>query len=119
MAHDSSLLTPGRLRWWGLAGGVLWAIADTLLAAALGFTFEVGGRDATWLVAAFFGSSFAVLGFLVGYAVDARLGQPCRSGAAARHRPDDALSVDEASRCLGCTALTRHRPVDIPQRPSP
>jgi two-component system sensor histidine kinase HydH len=60
------------MRWWGLAGGVLLAAVDTLTAVALGFTFEVNGRDATVLAGLFFGSSFALLGFLVGYVVEGR-----------------------------------------------
>lgn len=59
-------------RWWGLLGGVLLAASDTLTVRALGITFAVNGRDATLLVGLWFGASFALLGFLVGYVVEGR-----------------------------------------------
>jgi signal transduction histidine kinase len=59
-------------RWWGLLGGVLLAASDTLTVRSLGITFEINGRDATLLVGSFFGASFALLGFLVGYVVEGR-----------------------------------------------
>ena len=62
----------GRARWWGAAGGVIMAIVDTALAGALGFNFEINGHDATFLAAAYFSSSFATLGFLLGYVVEKR-----------------------------------------------
>jgi signal transduction histidine kinase len=62
----------GRLRWWGAAAGVVAAIADTLSLVWLGASLEMGGHDVTWLVAAWFGLSFALLGFLLGDAVEAR-----------------------------------------------
>ncbi|MCW5892747.1 MAG: hypothetical protein KIT14_19720 [bacterium] len=65
-------LAAGLDRWTGLVVGIVWAGVDTLLASALGFRFEIGGRDATALVALWFGVSFAALGFAVGYAVEAR-----------------------------------------------
>jgi signal transduction histidine kinase len=59
-------------RWWGLAGGLVLAVLDTLAAASLGIRFEVNGAEATWLTAAYFGSSFAALGFLIGWLVEVR-----------------------------------------------
>jgi signal transduction histidine kinase len=59
-------------RWWGLAGGLVLSVADTLCAARLGIRFEVHGAEATWLTAAYFGSSFAILGFLIGWLVEVR-----------------------------------------------
>ena len=52
-------------RLWGLAGGIGLAIADTLTSLALGFEFQINGRDATLLAGAFFGTSFAALGIVV------------------------------------------------------
>jgi len=94
MARDSSPFAPGRLRWWGLGGGIAWAACDTLLAAALGISFEIAGKDATWVVAVFFGSSFAVLGFLVGYAMDARR-RDAQAAALIREQAD-ALAATRA-----------------------
>ena len=52
-----------RVRWWGAAGGARRPAAR----------HEVqDGRDVTLLVAGFFGSSFTLLGYLVGWAVEAR-----------------------------------------------
>jgi len=59
-------------RWWGLAGGVVWAVLDTTLSIALGIRFQVNGEDATLLAGLFFGSSFALLCFLLGYVVEGR-----------------------------------------------
>jgi two-component system sensor histidine kinase HydH len=87
--------TPDRpLRWWGLAGGIAWAIVDTCLAVALGISFDIGGRDATWLVAVFFGFSFAILGFLAGYALDAR--RRDRRAVALIREQADALAATRA-----------------------
>jgi signal transduction histidine kinase len=59
-------------RWWGLGGGALLAIVDTATLPALGVRLEVNGGNATVLVGAFFGSSIALLGFLVGYVIEGR-----------------------------------------------
>jgi len=59
-------------RWWGAAGGLALAIVDTAIMVLLGVTFQMNGRDVTALVAVSFGSSLALLGFLVGYASEAR-----------------------------------------------
>ncbi|HEV7732098.1 MAG TPA: ATP-binding protein [Candidatus Binatia bacterium] len=59
-------------RWWGLVGGVLLAASDTALILALGITFQVNGGDATLFVGLFFGSSFALLGYMVGWVMEAR-----------------------------------------------
>jgi two-component system sensor histidine kinase HydH len=63
---------PGPLRWWGVAAGIVFAAADTLSLAWLGASFEMGGRDVTALVFAWFALSFAFLGFLVGYLAEVR-----------------------------------------------
>jgi len=59
-------------RWWGTVGGGLMAVIDAVLLQVLGITVEMNGHDVTGLVLAFFGSSYAMLGFLLGYAVEAR-----------------------------------------------
>lgn len=59
-------------RWWGLAGGLVLAASDTAMVRWLGFEVLVNGRDATLVLGAFFGSSFALLGFLVGWLLEAR-----------------------------------------------
>ena len=61
-----------RARWWGAAAGIVLAVADTLTIRALGVRFELNGHPAGPLVAAWFGSSFALLGFLAGYVVEGR-----------------------------------------------
>jgi len=62
----------GHERWWGVAAGLAVAAADTLMLAALGISFEMNGRNVTLLVAVFFGSSFALLGYLLGAMIEAR-----------------------------------------------
>ena len=59
-------------RWWGLAAGIALAAGDTLLAHWTGFRFQINGRDATFLTGCYFGSSFAALGFGLGWLVEAR-----------------------------------------------
>jgi signal transduction histidine kinase len=59
-------------RWWGLAGGVLMGALDTATLWLLGVQIEVNGGDATLPVGLFFGSSFALLGFLLGYVIEGR-----------------------------------------------
>jgi two-component system sensor histidine kinase HydH len=82
-------------RWWGLVGGILWAVMDTSTSVALGLRFQVNGHDATVLTGLFFGSSFALLGFLLGYVVEGRrrdlhtaavIGEQADAIAAARAR---------------------------------
>src|SRR5262249_56079578 len=59
-------------RWWGLVAGIVLAASDTAVVHVAGTTIEVNGRDATLLVGAFFGTSFALLGFLIGYVIEGR-----------------------------------------------
>jgi two-component system sensor histidine kinase HydH len=63
---------PGRLRWWGCVGGLAVAIGDAVLLSWLGTSFSLGGRDVFWLVAVWFGSSGALLGFLLGDSIEIR-----------------------------------------------
>ncbi len=59
-------------RWWGMAAGIVLGLIDTISIAALGVGFEMNGRDVTLWVGVYFGSSFAGLGFLLGYLFEAR-----------------------------------------------
>jgi signal transduction histidine kinase len=61
-----------RLRTWGLAGGVLGGIFDTGLLSMLGVTFEISGWDARPFIAAYFGVSFAVLGYIFGALIESQ-----------------------------------------------
>src|SRR3989442_2686117 len=61
-----------RARWWGASAGVVLAVLDTLTISALGVRFEMNGHQVSPLVGVWFGSSFALLGFLVGYVVEGR-----------------------------------------------
>src|SRR5438477_12416325 len=61
-----------RLKWIGAAIGIGFAFPDTLTLRWLGTTLMLGGRDVTLPVAAWFGMSFAFLGFLLGDAIAAR-----------------------------------------------
>src|SRR5438876_1135050 len=61
-----------RARGWGAAAGVVLAVADTLTIRALGVRFELNGHPAGALVTAWFGSSWTLLGFLIGYVVEGR-----------------------------------------------
>ncbi len=61
-------------RWdlWGGLAGLLLGAGDTALLLLSGVEMSIGGRDATVAVAATFGSSLALLGFLVGRLARAR-----------------------------------------------
>jgi two-component system sensor histidine kinase HydH len=61
-----------RYRIWGLFGGIALGAIDTLMSRALGIDYQVNGRDAWLLVAGFFGTSFALLGYLLGVVLEAR-----------------------------------------------
>src|SRR5438552_1552091 len=61
-----------RARWWGAAAGVVLGVVDTLTISALGVRFEMNGHQVSPLVGVWFGSSFALLGFLVGYVLEGR-----------------------------------------------
>ena len=64
--------TASSLKYYGAAAGIALALVDTTTLAAFGITFAMNGRDVTLLVGAFFGSSFALLGFLIGALIDSR-----------------------------------------------
>jgi hypothetical protein len=60
----------GSLQWWGALIGLLSAMGDTAMLRMLGVTFAINGHDVTLLNAAWFGVSFAILGFLLGGSID-------------------------------------------------
>jgi signal transduction histidine kinase len=62
----------GSLQWWGALIGLLSAMGDTAMLRMLGVTFAINGHDVTLLNAAWFGVSFAILGFLLGGSIDGR-----------------------------------------------
>jgi signal transduction histidine kinase len=81
-------------RWWGAAAGVALGLVDTATMAALGVAFQMNGRDVTLLVAGFFGSSLALLGFLVGLAVEGR--RRDRRSAETIHAQTEAIAATRA-----------------------
>ena len=83
-----------RLRWLGLAAGVLVAIFDTTMAVLLGLSFEVNGQDATLFAGVFFGSSFAIGGFLIGLAMEGQ--RRARESAAIIREQAEALQATRA-----------------------
>ena len=72
-ADDSDQYWQGlRLRWWGLFLGLVSGGVDIAGMSLLGVTFRVNDWDARPLVALYFGVSFAILGYLIGYLVESR-----------------------------------------------
>ena len=67
-----------RARWWGAAAGVVLAVVDTLTISALGVRFEMNGHHVSPLVGVWFGSSFALLGFLAAGEEHERHARPLR-----------------------------------------
>ncbi len=59
-------------RWVGTTLGILTATTDTLFMRWLGISFAMNGRDVSWVVVAVFGSSLALLGFLLGRVIEER-----------------------------------------------
>jgi signal transduction histidine kinase len=59
-------------RWVGAGVGIAIALFDTFTMRALGIAFAINGRDVSLLVAATFGSSLAVLGYLFGRGTELR-----------------------------------------------
>jgi len=59
-------------RWIGAGVGLLSAAFDTVAMRALGITFAMNGRDVSLVVVAVFGSSLALLGYLLGRVVEGR-----------------------------------------------
>src|SRR5215468_989763 len=77
MQHsDTNQLTDNdrsrRWCWWGAAAGLLTGLFDAALLATLGVSFQMNGHNVTVLIGVYFGISFAVLGFLLGWAAAAR-----------------------------------------------
>src|SRR5258708_25669200 len=70
-----------RWRWWGTVAGLGAGLFDAVLLAWLGGRFEMNGHDMMLLVGAYFGLSFAALGYLLG------------SVAAGRRRDQRAASI--------------------------
>ncbi|HYC53982.1 MAG TPA: ATP-binding protein [Candidatus Binatia bacterium] len=75
-ANLSASLSPSAWRGWRWLGaglGLLVGLGDAvLLAVAMGVDFRVNGADGTLLVGGYFGVSFAILGYLLGEAMEAR-----------------------------------------------
>ncbi len=61
-----------RWRWWAALAGLLAGFADAFFLQALGIRFAVNDHDATLLIGAYFGLSFAALGYLLGALAAAR-----------------------------------------------
>ena len=60
------------LRIWGALAGVVVSLGDAAILSWLGTTFTLNGRDAFWLVGVWFSGTGALLGFLLGDALDTR-----------------------------------------------
>lgn len=61
-----------RRKLWGTLIGALAGPVDTVILDRLGVSFAINGSDASWLIALYFGVSFAVLGYLIGALMDGR-----------------------------------------------
>ncbi len=59
-------------RWWGLAAGLVVGGIDVAIWILLGVSFAIDGVDVAVLVAAYFGISFGVLGYLLGDLLETR-----------------------------------------------
>ena len=62
----------GSARWIGTGIGIAVVASDTVLMRALGITFAINGSDVTLFVAAMYGSSIVLLGYLLGRVIEGR-----------------------------------------------
>jgi len=62
----------GSARWIGTGIGIAVVASDTVLMRALGITFAMNGSDVTLFVAAMYGSSVVLLGYLLGRVIEGR-----------------------------------------------
>lgn len=93
MERDTHTLFAARAwRWWGAAAGFVTGLFDAGMLAALGVGFRIGSTDATWMVGAYFGLTFAALGFLLGTVAEGRR----RERAAAERIRVQAEHIDAA-----------------------
>lgn len=83
-----------RLRWWGLAAGLVGGVFDTAVLSLLGVTFAINGWDARPLIAAYFGASFAVLGYLFGALTESQRRE--RRTSALVHAQAEAMAIARA-----------------------
>ncbi|MGH7788728.1 MAG: sensor histidine kinase [Candidatus Binatia bacterium] len=83
-----------RLRWWGMAAGILTGVFDTGVMSMLGVTFAINGWDARPIVATYFGASFAVLGYLLGALIES--GRRERRTATLLQAQSEAVSAARA-----------------------
>jgi two-component system, NtrC family, sensor histidine kinase HydH len=83
-----------RLRWWGLGAGIATGFVDVAALAAMGVSFAINDWNASWLVAAYFGASFAVLGYLLGALVESQRRE--RRSAAVVQAQTEAINAARA-----------------------
>jgi two-component system sensor histidine kinase HydH len=74
------------LRFWCALAGVVVSVGDAAILSWLGTTFTLNGRDVFWLVAAWFSGTGALLGFLLGDAIDTRRRERATAAALASAR---------------------------------
>lgn len=70
--HDLQPRNPNAWRWWGAALGLGTGLFDAKLMELLGVQFALNGRDVMLWVGAYFGVSFAMLGYLLGVVAASR-----------------------------------------------
>jgi two-component system sensor histidine kinase HydH len=70
--HPDQLWRGIRLRWWGCMVGIAGGIFDTVALSSLGVSFATNGWDGRPLIAAYFGASFAGLGYLLGALIESQ-----------------------------------------------
>lgn len=83
-----------RWRWWGLGAGLAGGLFDTALLSLLGVSFAINAWDARPLIAAYFGLTFAALGYLLGALLEGRRRE--RRAAAIMQRQADTIAATRA-----------------------
>ena len=69
---DASSRRVPRLRLWCALAGIAVSIGDTAILSWLGTSFTLNGHDVFWFVAVWFSGTGALLGFLLGDAIETR-----------------------------------------------
>lgn len=91
-----------RMRYILTAAGIVLAAVDTVTLVILGVTFAMNGRDVSQMIFVWFGSSFAILGWLLGWALDTRR----RERAALAHLDDARERIAQAEKLAVLGQLT-------------
>ena len=107
---DASSRRVPRLRLWCALAGIAISIGDTAILSWLGTSFTLNGHDVFWFVAVWFSGTGALLGFLLGDAIETRRRERATAEALASARSHVAQTEKLAALGQLAAAVSRWRP---------